>query len=343
MPDPTLLRDTASTARAARAGRSVALARRPVYAWLLHCADPLGSDRDPPAPPLTPRQLRRLYRKADALKVLPSVLRHYPIADGDPALERVREEADGTRVERAALSAMLKHHSGAVMEAAKGLPVALVKGPAFAALYPRGLRPFGDIDLLAAPSALPELASILAAQGFKCVVGDPNLLEHAWIQRDNGLIMIEVHTDLVHEHRMRPVLSLTYDHLAPRFDRPAALLSIAVMHGAMHFFAFLRHVTDLCQAARAVVTAEEEALFETFTGRTGTRMSAIIGLTLAHRVLGEARCLELARSLGRPRDFRFARTLIEGSVLTAPMESWFVYNSWRRFVFRELLLLGSRA
>lgn len=342
MPDPSLLRDGSSIAGAERAGRFFAL-RRPVYAWLLHCADPLGSDRDKPAPPLSARQLRRLYRKADALKVLPSVLRHYPIPDGDEELERVRKEADSRRVERAALSAMLKHHAGAVVEAAKGLPVAMVKGPAFAALYPPGLRPFGDIDLLAAPSALPELGSILAAHGFTCVDADPNLLEHAWIHRDNGLLMIEVHTDLVHEHRMRPILSLTYDDLAGHFDRPAALLSIAVMHGAMHFFAFLRHVTDMCQAARAVVTADEEALFETFTSRTGTRMSAIVGLTLAHRVLGEVRCLEIAQALGRPRDFRFARTLIEGSVLTAPMESWFVYNSWRRFVFRELLLLGSRA
>ena len=343
MQDPGRPRNRSSIARADQAGLSFPFARGPVSAWLLHCADPLGSERDPPRPLLSARQLRKLYRKADALKVLATVLRHYPVPDGDSELERIRDEADSRRVERAALSTMLKHHAGAVVEATSGLPVALIKGPTFAALYPPGLRPFGDIDLLAAPAALPKLASILAAQGFECVVGDPNLLEHAWIHQDNSLLMLEVHTDLVHEHRMRPILSLTYNDLDGHFDRPAALLSIAVMHGVMHFFAYLRHVADVCQAARAVVTADEESLFETFTTRTRTRMAGIIGLTLAYRLFGEVRCLEIARSLGHPRDFRFARTLIEGDVLTASMERWFVYNSWRRFVFRELFLWGSRA
>jgi Uncharacterised nucleotidyltransferase len=342
MQNPSRLRDRSSATLAERAGLTFAALRGPVSAWLLHCADPMGCDLDPPGTPLPAWQLRKLYLKADALKVLPSVLHHYPIPDGDTELKRVREEADSRRVEHAALSTMLKHHAGAVVEATSGLPVALVKGPTFAALYPPGLRPFGDIDLLAAPAALPRLGSILAAHGFKCLDEDANLLEHAWIHRDNNLLMIEVHTDLVHSHRMRAILSLTYDDLAEHFDRPAALLSIAVMHGAMHFFAFLRHVADVCQAARAVVTADEESLFEIFTDRTRTRMGAIIGLTLAYRVFGENRCLEIARSLGQPRDFRFARTLIEGAILTAPMESWFVYNSWRRFVFPELLLWGSR-
>ena len=32
-------------------------------------------------------------------------------------------------------------------------------------------------------------------------------------------------------------------------------LTVAVMHGSMHFFAWLRHVVNICQAARAVVVA----------------------------------------------------------------------------------------
>lgn len=332
-----------SSALAEQSKPNLAGLRRPVSAWLLHCADPLGSDLDPPKARLSPRQVRKLFRKANAHKVLPSVLRHYPIAaDGDKGIEQIREEADTWRVESAALSAMLKHHAGAIADAASGLPVALVKGPAFAPLYPPGLRPFGDIDFLAAPSALPELARILTAHGFRLVEEDPTRLEHAWIHRDNSVLMVELHTNLVHVRRMRTAFSLTYDDLAGHFDRPAALLAIAVMHGSMHFFAWLRHVVDICQAARAVVTAEEEQLFETFTGRTGTRMAAIVGLNLAYRLFGEDRCLEIARSLGAPRDFRYARTLIEGGVLTAPMDNWLLYNTWRRFVFCELLLRGQR-
>src|SRR5262245_2575138 len=233
MQDP--VRDRFLTVRAERAGSAFAPLRGPVSAWLLHCADPLGSDYDPPHTPLSAPQLRKLYLKADALKILPTVLRNYSIPEGDAECERVREEADSLRVERAALSTMLKHHAGTIAEAASGLPVALVKGPTFAAFYPPGLRPFGDIDFLVEPAAHPKLGSILADHGFRCLDEDPNLLEHAWLHRDNPLLMVEVHTDLVHSHRMRAILSLTYDDLAGHFGRPAAILSIAVMHGAMHF------------------------------------------------------------------------------------------------------------
>ena len=342
MQERGVLQDRLSTGRTERATRAFAAARGPVSAWLLHCADPLGSALDPPRAQLSASQLRKLFLKANAHKVLPSVLRHYPIRDDDEPLAQIRGEADTWRVESAALSAMLKHHAGAIADAANGLPVAVVKGPAFAPLYPPGLRPFGDIDLLAAPAALPQIATILADHRFRRVESDPSRLEDAWIHRDNPVLMVELHTNLVHSGRMRSAFSLTYDDLAGCFDRPSALLSIAVMHGSMHFFAWLRHVVDICQAARALVTAEEEQLFETITERTGTRMAAIVGLNLAHRVFGEVRCLEIAQSLGTPRDYRFARTLIEGGVLTAPIDNWLLYNSWRRFVFREMLLRGSR-
>ena len=322
---------------------SFASGRGAVASWLLHCEDPLGSNLSPPHPQLSPRRLRKLLLKADAHKVLPSVLRHYPFSAGDPKAEQVRQEADARRVERAALSTMLGHHASVILKAAGDLPVALVKGPTFAALYPSGLRPFGDIDLLVSPTALPQLAAILTELGFiRLEESRPHPLEDAWLHRDNRVLMVEVHTNLAHEHRMRAAFSLTYDDLDGIFGRPAALLSVAVMHGAMHYFAWLRHVVDICQAARAVVAPEEESLFEALADRTGTRMAAMVGLRLAYRLFGEGRCLEIARSLGSPRDHRFARALIEGSVLTAPMAGRIVYNGWRRFVFRELLRYGSR-
>jgi hypothetical protein len=237
---------------------------------------------------------------------------------------------------------MLKHHAGAIIEAAGELPIALVKGPTFAALYPPGLRPFGDIDLLVGPDALPQLAAILETHGFERLEGsDPTRLEDAWLHRDNRVLMVEVHTNLVHSHRMRTAFSLTYRDLEEQAYKSGALLAVAVMHGAMHYFAWLRHVVDICQAVRAINTPEEESRFESLVDRTGTRMASIIGLALAYRLFREDRCLEIARALGSPGDFRFARLLIEGAVVSAPMDGKIIYNSWRRFVFRELLLRGS--
>jgi hypothetical protein len=342
MDNRSIIEGNSSSGRPSLLVVSFAGARGAVASWLLHCADPLGSNLSPPHPQLSARRVRKLLLKADAHKVLPSVLRHYPFSPGDATLEQVRQEADALRLERAALSTMLRYHANVIIEAAGELPLALVKGPTFAALYPPGMRPFGDIDLLVSPAALPQLAVILTELGFiRLEESRPNRLEDAWVHRDNSVLMMEVHTNLVHEHRMRAAFSMIYSDLAGNFHRPGALLAIAVVHGAMHYFAWLRHVVDICQAARAVVTPDEESLFELLANRTGTRMAAIIGLSLAYRLFSEGRCLEIAQALGSPRDYRFARTLIEGAVLTAPLEGRIVYNSWRRFIFSELLRRGA--
>jgi hypothetical protein len=316
--------------------------RGAITSWLLHCANHLGSHLSPPHAQLSVQSLRKLLLKADAHKVLPSVLHHYPFAVGDAELEQVRLEADAWRIERAALSTMLRHHARQITEATSHLPIALVKGPAFAALYPPGLRPFGDIDLLVAPAALAELAAILAELGFIRLEGtDPNWLEDSWIHRDNEVLKVEVHTNLVHSHRMRESFSLAYVDVAGHFHRPGALLVIAIVHGGMHYFAWLRHIVDICQVARAVVMPEDEVLFRDLTERTGTGMIAIIGLILAYRLFGENRCLEIAEAVGSPRDYRFAGMLVKGALISAPMmEGRLVYNTWA-IIFHKLLRWGA--
>ena len=320
--------------------------RGSIAQWLLHCADPLGSQSMPPRVLLSPQQVRKLMHKADAHGVLPATLRHFPISIGDPRFEQAHLEANSRRVEALALSTMLRYHGGVILAAAESLPVTLVKGPVFAdRMYPPGLRPFGDIDLLAAPTALPQLASILRAQGFRRIEAgiDPTRLEDKWVHSDNEVLSIEVHTNLVHSARMREAFSLTYYDIEGNVDTPGTLLAIATMHGAMHYFAWLRHVVDICQAARAVTTSIEESRFELLADHTGTRLAGIIGLMLAYRLFDEVRCLEIARALGPTREFRFARLLIEGAVVSATMNGRFVYNAWRRFVFRELLRHGTLA
>ena len=224
----------------------------------------------PPRVPLSPQQVRKLMRKADAHRVLPATLRHFPISIVDPRFEQAHREANSRRVEALALSTMLRYHGGVILAAAESLPVTLVKGPVFAdRLYPPGLRPFGDIDLLAAPTALPQLASILRAQGFRRIEAgvDPARLEDKWVHSDNEVLSIEVHTNLVHSARMREAFSLTYYDIEGNVDTPGTLLAIATMHGAMHYFAWLRHVVDICQAARAVTTSIEKSRFESLADR----------------------------------------------------------------------------
>ena len=311
--------------------------------WLRHCIDPLGPRTTGALRfTLSPRQARKLLRKAETHHVLSPVLRTLPLPAQDPAFDQIRQEADSTRIAALALSAMLNQHATRILDGTKGLPVTIVKGPTFARrIYPNaGLRPFTDLDLLVRPEASAQLDSVLSDQEFiRVKTGlEPGRLETKWIHRTTGAL-VEVHTDLVHERRMRTAFSLTYQDLEGQDQSPAAMLAVAVTHGTTHFFAWLRHVVDICQAARAL-PPEEEARFEALTLRTGTRFAAIVGLTLAYRVVGEPRCLDIAQALGPIRHARIAQVLSQGADLTATSNSWLLYNTWRRFLFSELLRYG---
>jgi hypothetical protein len=104
----------------------------------------------------------------------------------------------------------------------------------------------------------------------------------------------------------------------------------------MHHFAWLRHIVDVCQAARAL-QKDEEARFAQVTMRTGIRVPAVVGLTLAFRLMAEERCLEIAEGLSTSSEHWIVKLLTKGAAITATTDSWIVYNSWHRYIFRELM------
>jgi hypothetical protein len=132
-------------------------------------------------------------------------------------------------------------------------------------------------------------------------------------------------------------MSLRYEHLAGIAETPAGLLTVATVHGALERYERLRHVVDICQAARRVDTADEERRFEVLVGQTGARFAAIAGLGLAYRLLGEPRCRELARALGPARYTALARLLLGRSAIASTMDSTRFLHSWRRQGYRFLL------
>jgi hypothetical protein len=207
-------------------------------------------------------------------------------------------------------------------------------------MYPAsGLRNFTDIDLLVAPEAEPQLARVLEQQGFKLAEydRDPGRQEWKWLHRDNEALMVEVHTNLVHHPELRESMSVTFEDLAGIAETPPALLTVALVHGALERYELLRQVVDVCQAARGVRTTEDERRFEKLVRRTGTRLAAVAGLDLACRLLGEPRCRELARGLGPVRDAGLARLLLGRSAIVSSMSGTRSLHSWRRQGFRVLL------
>ena len=316
-----------------------------VGTWLLHCADPHGSRREPPRRMLDPAAAGELVIQAEAHGVLPAVLRNFsPFSGdtGDPSFAGAAADARARYRTARAFVLMLRGEHEALATGAAGLPMAVIKGPVFArTLYPEPeLRTLTDIDVLVAPVAEPRLAALLAARGYE--LGDDGTAhvrnEWKWVKRDNPTLMVEVHTDVVHAPSLRASLSLTYDDLAEETETPAGCLMIAIVHGAFsHGFERLQHVVDVCQAARALATAEDERRFEMLVERTGARYAVAVSLDLAGRMLAEPRCHEIAQALGSESGIRMARLLIDRSVLTTTKTGWRVIHSWRRQLFRELL------
>jgi hypothetical protein len=315
--------------------------RRAVADWLVYCADPLGRQGSPPRRSLSPQQAGELVAQAEMHGVLPAVLRNFPPFQGEAAFAEVKAHALARQRPLLAFALMLRAHLEALLPALGGLPVVVVKGPVFArSIYPAPhLRTFTDVDLLIAPEAERTVAQALEGQGFRLAAsdGDVERQEWKWVRRDNDALTIEVHTNLAHHPELRAAISLAYRDLAGVAETPAALLTVALVHGALDCFERLRHVVDICQAARALVTAEQERCLETLVERTGARFAAIAGLDLAYALFAERRCLELARALGPARYRATARLLLRRPVLVSAMTSLRGVHSWRRQAFRLLL------
>ena len=122
------------------------LTGRAIGSWLVHCADPQGSDREPPRRQLVPAAARELVAQADAHGVLPAVLRNFPPFAADPAYGAAKAEAQTRYRTARAFTLMLRGEQKALATAAAGLPMTVIKGPVFAArIYPAPeLRTFTD-------------------------------------------------------------------------------------------------------------------------------------------------------------------------------------------------------
>jgi hypothetical protein len=311
-----------------------------LHDWIVYCADPLGSRARPPRRPLPPERIGDLIEQAEAHGVLGAVLQNFPAFAGDPVFEAGRNAARDRNRTNAAFSLLLKREADALMADVRDLPAAVVKGPVFARrLYPSpSLRCFTDIDVLAAPEALPLIDAALADHGFRLVESHPR--EHKWLHRDNDSAMVEVQTDLVHADSLHDVMSLPYQAIAAAPEAAEALLLVALVHGGGHQYERLQQVVDVCQAARALQGGAEERRFEEMVKAANARFIAVTGLLLADRIFGEPRCREIADALGPVRHRGIAGLLLDRTVIMSTMDHRRARHGWRRQAFRWLIRQG---
>ncbi|MGI9525378.1 MAG: nucleotidyltransferase family protein, partial [Hyphomicrobiaceae bacterium] len=226
--------------------------------WLLWCADPIGSRREPPIKALSASEFETFIKRAASHGILGWVIKNAPTIRDDGSLSATRSKAETTFRIAQLLSFKLRSVAAQLTAPFDNQAVALVKGPVFAdKLYPDPTRrTFTDLDYLVAPSALEVVSSALNAQCF-AAYDDPDQetrQEWFWLHRRDPDLMIEVHTNLIHSSRMRKRLQLGLDQISQndgRPDSPACLLFIAICHGAVSDqFKRIRQLVDICQAAR---------------------------------------------------------------------------------------------
>lgn len=311
-----------------------------LHDWIVYCADPLGSRARPPCRPLPPERIGDLIKQAEAHGVLGALLQNFPAFSDDPEFEAGRNAARDRNRINVVFSLLLEREADALMADVRGLPVAIVKGPVFARhLYPSAsLRCFTDIDMLAAPEALPRIDAALADHGFRLAESHPR--ECKWLHRDNDSVMVEVQTDLVHAESLHEVMSLPYQVIAAAPDAAEALLLVALVHGGGHQYERLQQVVDICQAARALQGGAGERRFEDMVQAANARFIAVAGLLLANRIFGEPRCGEIARALGPVRYRRMADLLLDRTVIMSTMDHRRARHGWRRQAFRWLIRRG---
>jgi hypothetical protein len=320
--------------------RRVPALMSPVDDWIIHFADPLGPRTASPRRPLPLARIGDLIERAEAHGVLGALLQNFPAFKNDGAFGAGYHAARDRNRANTAFSLLLRHEADVLMADLRGVSAAVVKGPVFAhSLYPApSLRCFTDIDILAAPEALPRIDAVLADHGFQ--LAETHRRECKWLHRDNASVMVEVQTDLIHADSLHEVISLPYQAIAAAPEATEALLLVALVHGGGHQYERLQQVVDICQAGRALKDGAEQRRFEDMVRAANARFVAAAGLLLAGRVFDEPRCREIAHALGPVRYRDIAGLLLDRTAIMSTMDGRRVRHGWRRQAFRWLIRQG---
>ncbi len=256
-----------------------------VEAWLARLSDPAGlnplwspapfsvTESAPPSRLLDEAHLHNirpaLVRNLGIqLRVAPEAFMKGASAITGAASDALLARANELRLQDVARAMLLAGAAREILFKASELPVVLVKGVDFAEKAYGGLhaRTFSDIDLLVRPHAQDALGEVLTGLGFTSIRPRETRIDHTerqWTRPDahGGVMLVEVHTDIVHAPELRARQTLTYDLYADPAAggvTPAARLVLAALHGATsHLFGRLQYVVDGLMVARMGVDPGE--------------------------------------------------------------------------------------
>lgn len=232
-----------------------------------------------------------------------------------------------------------------VMAKLHGLNASLIKGVDFAEIAYGGIenRKFSDIDILVTPEDESSVGLVLSESGFRFV--EPkgkkiNQSERQWVLESGSgpAFLAEIHTDLVHDPKLRRKMSLNQQlYAAPENGgvTNASRLILAALHGATsHLFGRLQYVLDGMKIAKAGVDANE---LQQRARQTGSILPVATMLRLAADIYQCDASRELSGALANARHASLERQLITpGMVLSAKNEDRWRYLP-QRYLYRAML------
>lgn len=324
--------------------------------WLISTCNPFEDARGVAPPPTG--TLPDLLRAAELHGVLPFVLKRIRRLESEPGdmrslddlSRKAVESARTLQVSQAGMELLLKHHGQRVLAAFKqaGIDAAIVKGPIFAAkLYAEpAYRNFTDIDILIPLADRDGSHAVMNALDFEAYDREyragRDYFEDVWLLKTDRRVSIEVHSDLVHNPKLRAKSTLRFDSLlsagAGDPNDATALLFVAATHGATsHQFDRIQHLLDVALAASGAAGAVDWPRLREVCNNTGTRRAVFAALNVASGMFASRSLAQKADELKPSFGDRLgARIITPESVLDARSNRRSA-SSWRRKIFRQLL------
>lgn len=177
-----------------------------------------------------------------------------------------RDELDTAHRLETGVALLLEAHAADIQSEfdRAGLEFRIIKGFVFAKkLYPHlADRPYVDVDVLVAPGDLVGAAEAMSRLGYtnfrrRYFDKSRSNREHKWFHDEVPDALIEIHTDIVHDSRLRRRLSFGLEELrvvdGDGLHPKAGYLALAVIHAAAgHKLHVLKLLVDVLQAIRSM-------------------------------------------------------------------------------------------
>jgi hypothetical protein len=208
------------------------------------------------------------------------------------------------------------------------------------------MRSFTDIDILIPIQGRSAASDVIRELGFKYRTRDyragEDYFEDNWLLVEDPSVSVELHSNLVHNPRLRQTASITIDDVtaagAGDLEDATAILFVAAAHGAIsHQLDRLQHLIDVALAANGAAGEIVAERLARAARASGVLTAVHAALVVTGKAFHDRRCLDMAEALHASALTRLASRLITPYAVLAARSKRRGRSSWRRKALRQAL------